>query len=688
MTDHIDDAASAHEFKAEWTHTSESDQVFYKYRFEIESSEHPPLDKNGNPSEEVKRGLTALAGEIFRDVALITKYLDLIPTGVPYNVGLNLTKLLEQADALTCSSNSELAGKANAVRDSAIALVRQLTDKRNASLKSPMTKTDALTLEEEAESLARLLQEAVNGLKRMQENDTKASVQEETEVVKDPLSKSRPKHLQTRPRSTSLNEDEIRRIRTHLYASIKTWHPDAEDAGGGNYRILSPFRADKTIGSFVIYPDGKAYDYATSESFDVIDIWAAINSLAIGDALRELANKYGMATSVTEAHQVVSKAAPTVPPNKFPEPHEAFFNHPKHGKPSHVYCYKDLQGQIVGYVARYDSTDQDQKKQFCPVSFTRDAHGRPIWTKSTKGWNGTAPLYGLEHLRKRPDDTILIPEGEKAVDAGKKLAPEHISLTWQGGTSNAAKADWSLLANREVVLWPDADTQRDSKTGELLPLHRQPGMSAVLKIAEALRPHAASVKIVLPPEGASGGWDLADALEQGWTPEQVQEHIKLHSVDPKSIEVGAVSAKHTQPIEGPGSERIWRPTDIAAGIRKSFDQAVEEGAVDTVFPFAKSFRNYVPSAGESSRACTPILVSVSDIGQVIIVPPDTFIDEVVRWYDTIGHLNYGEVNLSEDQLRALALRVAHRLPRIESEPLIFKSLWDIQISARPCATCI
>ncbi len=628
-----------------------------------------------NAAAQLSRLMTQVGETISMEVSLVEKYYDFIPSGLPYTVGVNLAKLLEQADLLSGIDDQELAEKARVVCEEAFLLTQGLMSKRAANRDFPGA-TDPATLVKDAESLCSLLEESLWALKKLDTErtarmDTKKGKSNAGTHIKDYGFKA---DIQLRPvqRSRTLSKGEKEHIRIKLYESIRDWHPAAEDAGKGRYRILSPFRVDNTNTSFVIFSNGRAYDFARREGFDTIDVWARINDLELGDALRELANKYGMTTSVTEARQVVSKAAPTAPPGKFPEPHETFFNHPKHGKPSHVYCYKDLQGQIVGYVARYDSTDQDQKKQFCPVSFTNDAQGRPIWSKSTKGWNGTAPIYGLEQLHKRPDDTILIPEGEKAVDAGKKLAPQLISLTWQGGASNAAKADWSLLANRDVVLFPDADTQRDSKTGELLPLHRQPGMSAVLKIAEALRPHAASVKIVLPPEGASGGWDLADALEQGWTPEQVQEHIQLHSVDPKSIEVGAVSADHPQPIEGPGSERKWRPTDIAAGIRKSFDQAVEEGAVDTVFPFAKSFRNYVPSAGESSRACTPILVSVSDIGQVIIVPPDTFIDEVVRWYDTIGQLYYGEVNLSEDQLRALALRVAHRLPRIESEPLIFK----------------
>lgn len=144
---------------------------------------------------------------------------------------------------------------------------------------------------------------------------------------------------------------------------------------------------------------------------------------------------------------------------------------------------------------------------------------RPLW------WDGTAwrwkappaprPLYRLDALRSRPDAPVLIVEGEKAADAAQRLFPEAVAITWPSGCKAIDKADWSPLAGRRCVLWPDADDV---------------GRQAMAKLApRLLAAGAAQVRIVHPPADAPEGWDLADA---DWTPQQASAYLKANRTEP------------------------------------------------------------------------------------------------------------------------------------------------------------
>jgi putative DNA primase/helicase len=100
----------------------------------------------------------------------------------------------------------------------------------------------------------------------------------------------------------------------------------------------------------------------------------------------------------------------------------------------------------------------------------------------------------------------MITEGEKACDAAGVLLPELVAVTWAGGAKAVHKADWSALAGRSCVIWPDAD---------------RAGAAAEAELVAALRKAGASkIKIIARDERAPQGWDAADALASGWTPEK------------------------------------------------------------------------------------------------------------------------------------------------------------------------
>jgi len=101
------------------------------------------------------------------------------------------------------------------------------------------------------------------------------------------------------------------------------------------------------------------------------------------------------------------------------------------------------------------------------------------------------------------------------------LLPGYVSVTWPNGTGGVDKADYSPLAGRDVLLWPD---------------HDAPGRKAMRAAAKALRKAGAnSVQFVNVPglfgrltiqagrvverlEPLTEKWDCANALAEGWQP--------------------------------------------------------------------------------------------------------------------------------------------------------------------------
>jgi len=64
------------------------------------------------------------------------------------------------------------------------------------------------------------------------------------------------------------------------------------------------------------------------------------------------------------------------------------------------------------------------------------------------------PLYNLSEIARKLDEVVFVVEGEWAVD---HLARRGVLATTSGGADSAGAADWSPLAGRDVVVWPDND---------------------------------------------------------------------------------------------------------------------------------------------------------------------------------------------------------------------------------------
>ncbi len=287
---------------------------------------------------------------------------------------------------------------------------------------------------------------------------------------------------------------------------------------GDEYVALNPTRNDQRLGSFKINSrTGKWGDFAeedeSSSGGDLISLVAYLRGCSQVEAARELASMVGISVPKLSGAPTGGEKKKcstglwnlvTSVPTDAPTPPAA---HPNLGQPSERWTYKDATGGVIGYVLRFDSAEE---KQFRPLTLWRDTDsGNLEWR--WQSWPVKRPLYGLQELADRPSAKVLVCEGEKATDAARSLLPDYVVVTSPNGSESADKADWCPLRGRDVTIWPDADDAGHEYA------------EAVSKCAFDVG--VKSVAVVSLPSDVDDGWDAADALRDGWTPDRAAELI-------------------------------------------------------------------------------------------------------------------------------------------------------------------
>ena len=183
-----------------------------------------------------------------------------------------------------------------------------------------------------------------------------------------------------------------------------------------------------------------------------------------------------------------------LPPHKEPDWDQV---HISNKRPSDVYTYTDDKGVPQFWVLRIDTP---QGKKIRPYSSVADEAGHNSFELSLQLED--RPLYNLYSLVKRPDDPVLVVEGEKTCDAAQDAFPDYVCVTWSGGTGGIRKSDFGPLANRNVILCPDND---------------EPGIEAMVYIATKLKSINDEVQPLITinqvDKLAPKGWDFADDCE-------------------------------------------------------------------------------------------------------------------------------------------------------------------------------
>lgn len=339
-----------------------------------------------------------------------------------------------------------------------------------------------------------------------------------------------------------------------------------EWAPGGYWRgdewvTRNPTRADRNPGSFCVnVAKGVWKDYATGDGgSDLVSLYAYIfHGDDQGVAAKELAASHGVKIGdpvTREAAAKVVKLDPPKPEVIFPVPVGAdapTFWHRNYGEPVATWTYRDKEGRVLLYVCRFEP--EGERKQIIPRTWCRHpaSDNRERWTWRGITGNTKRPLYGLDRLAADPEADAIVVEGEKTADAAQRLFGERvICVSWLGGVETADRVRVNALAGRRVVLWPDFDAQRND-AGELLPLHEQPGMRAMMHLATSLKGLAREVIMVgYPMDTERSGWDLADAEAEGWSFDQVEQYMRSHAGDPWHIASAKAAVTPAQQTASP-----------------------------------------------------------------------------------------------------------------------------------------
>ncbi len=185
-----------------------------------------------------------------------------------------------------------------------------------------------------------------------------------------------------------------------------------------------------------------------------------------------------------------------------PVPEDVALDIPKHSKLGTLetfWIYRNAQERILFVVCRF--IDQGDNKEDRPLTYRQYKDGSRRW--AWKGLDAPRPLYGLDRLVKSPDAPVIVCEGEKATDAAMALFPDHVAVTSPNGAGSSHKADWTPLAGRDVIIWPDNDDDGRGYASSAARLIKKAG--------------AQSVRIVTVPDDFPEKWDLADDLPEGRT---------------------------------------------------------------------------------------------------------------------------------------------------------------------------
>lgn len=218
---------------------------------------------------------------------------------------------------------------------------------------------------------------------------------------------------------------------------------------------------------------GLWFDHATGQGGDIFDLVAAAQGLDVGRQFAQVLEAAGQL-----AGQAIATPAPM-------RPREAPVDElgPETGK----WDYFDAAGHLIACVYRYEPAPG--KKEFRPW----DAKRRKMAPPEPR------PLYNQPGIRAA--NTVVLVEGEKCAQALIEVGVV-ATTAMHGANAPVDKTDWSPLAGKSVLVWPDRD---------------KPGFGYAEAAAHAaLQAGASECAILLPPDDRPEGWDVADALDEGF----------------------------------------------------------------------------------------------------------------------------------------------------------------------------
>ena len=132
----------------------------------------------------------------------------------------------------------------------------------------------------------------------------------------------------------------------------------------------------------------------------------------------------------------------------------------------------------------------------------------------------TRPLFNLPVLLNQPSNgRVVIVEGEKCVEAGARVFPDDVVMTWQGGARALDMTDWAPLKIRDVLLIAD---------------HDGPGRRAMQYVADKLKRLRCAVRVYAREGEDKVENDIADWSGDllGEELDALRQEIEVDAVEP------------------------------------------------------------------------------------------------------------------------------------------------------------
>lgn len=289
-----------------------------------------------------------------------------------------------------------------------------------------------------------------------------------------------------------------------------------------------PFHDDNSASGTVYERDNiwryRCHAVSCAVGGDVFDIRARVSGRDVAAEIRAWRQEQPQTPQHTPKPQNAAQRPPQARSNGFPDLQAYIDWMDRSHRMEHVTTYRYTRdGADILLVLKF--IDPAGKKSFRQVHW----NGTEIIPKCPTGT--PIPLYNLKNIIDAK--TVLVVEGEKCVF----LAHQHgIPCTTSAmGAGKAAHTDWSPLAGKNVVLWPDHDDP-DPKTGIAAGMLH---MQEVAKILERLDP-TPTVHILDPagldlPRKASGkgGADLEQYLDA--IPEELRRQAIIDAMGDAKI---------------------------------------------------------------------------------------------------------------------------------------------------------
>lgn len=286
-----------------------------------------------------------------------------------------------------------------------------------------------------------------------------------------------------------MSSDVERLRRDFLISDVAISYGVELERDGHEFVACCPFHSEDTPSFTIFAGDDRVQRYhcfGCGAKGDVLDFVRGIKGVDLREAIRILGGgKTGPNVKpavIKAARNIYEGIAPLDPPGEIRVGDRVKLYNPKRAghewewgnfKPEMVFPYRRGDGSLFGYVLRRNLPDGGKETPM--VMWCRLRDGTEAWSRFP--FPKPRPLYGLHELR---GGQVIVVEGEKCRDA-LALASGRRVVSWPGGTQGVKHADWSPLAGRSVVIWPDAD---------------KPGMKTAINIAAALTALKSTARIL------------------------------------------------------------------------------------------------------------------------------------------------------------------------------------------------